>query len=140
MSILNKKSFLFLLMFVSINLYSQTFSSRKASFSEKVQIMYLKGYFNFMYDPDDNLKLTLNKNNTFNYYVKSCNGNKDYKGNWELIKDTLILKIIDKKLITEHKNIIKYIKFNNSVFYKVSNVTRIADNKKMKNLTLLSLK
>ena len=102
--------------------------------------MYFKGHFNFMYISEDDVNLTLNKENLFTYSKKTCNGDKNYKGKWKIIKDTLVLKITDINTLEKQENIIKYIKYNNAVFYKINNVTRVADNKKMKDLTLLSLK
>lgn len=135
MNISNKKSFLLFLILFSNNLHSQTFSSRKASFYEKLQIMYSKGHFNFMYTPNNNIKLTLNKENLFTYSAKYCNSNVIYKGTWKSDNDTLILKINNNK-----EQELKFIKYSNSVYYQIDNTKRIADNKEMKNLTLLSTK
>lgn len=88
-----------------------------------------------MYTPNNNIKLTLNKENLFTYSAKYCNSNVIYKGTWKSDNDTLILKINNNK-----EQELKFIKYSNSVYYQIDNTKRIADNKEMKNLTLLSTK
>lgn len=132
MSILSKLSIFALLLF-QVNIFSQTFSSRKATLNEKVQIMYLRGYFNFLYASKNNTKLVLNKDSTFTINQNFCKkGSITEAGKWKLINNELTLKLKKPKTL-------KFRKFNDKVYYRIINITRVADNKKMKSLTLLSL-
>lgn len=132
MNILNKIIITSLLIF-SLNSNSQTYTSRKATLIEKAQIMYLKGHFNFLYAPKDQTKLVLKSDNTFTLNQNFCKkGSVTDSGRWKILSKELILEFVNSKTL-------KFKIFNKKVFYRIIDITRVADNKKMKNLTLLSL-
>ncbi|WP_281755473.1 hypothetical protein [Neptunitalea chrysea] len=106
--------------------------SKKPSLGEKMSIMYSKGYYNFVYTPEENDTLTIEENGKFKYSSDFCKvGLKGYDGDWELRSDSLFLDFSYK---THNSRI--FISQGN-LLYTIEDFSLSGSNETMKCITLL---
>lgn len=136
------KKYFILLFFGSFFLFSLKASNENDLFGkyvskrpnqyEKIEIMYSKGYYNFLFTREDEIVLKLNKNKTFSYSQVLCKaGDTSWEGQWKSKNGILYLDFTNPK-----KSDIEFVVKDN-LLYRISDADVKDDPKLNKRLCLL---
>ncbi|RDI08588.1 hypothetical protein DEU42_110121 [Flavobacterium sp. AG291] len=106
------------------------YTSRGPSSMETLSLMYSRGYFEFLYDFDDYIKLKIDNDSTFVYSIKK----KDYPGRWKVKGKTLILNYTD----ASREDL--QLKIRNNKLCNITEETLCKSKQKMMRLMLLEKK
>lgn len=105
--------------------------TKDPNFNDRLTIMYVRGYKNFLYTRANEDTLQLNADSTFIRVSNHCKGTDRLRGKWELKKKMLLLKHADTSV---YKNI-SFI-LSDNILYRIEDATLSENNKKVKHLTL----
>jgi hypothetical protein len=110
---------------------SGLYVSKDPNFNERISIMYVRGYKNFLYTPPNEDSLQLFNDNTFIHINNYCKGVDKLKGKWKYEKSKLSLQYSDTSL---YKN--TSFKVLKNKLYRIDDAVLSENNKKVKHLAL----
>lgn len=106
---------------------SGIYVSKAPKLNDVVSIMYIRGYTRYLYFPTGSIKLEVNKDNTFCYYIN----NAAHCGTWTIEEKHVVARYTDSLRHDARFNIRK------NRLYRINETTLCESGKKMKHLLLL---
>ncbi len=105
--------------------------TKDPDFNDRLTIMYVRGYKNFLYTRANEDTLQLNADSTFIRVDNYCKGVARLRGKWKYEKNVIFLTYSDTSV---YKNITFNVAEN--ILYRIEDATLSENNKKVKSLTL----
>lgn len=105
--------------------------TKDPDFNDRLTIMYVRGYKNFLYTRADEDTIRLNADSTFIRVDNYCKGVARLTGKWKYEKNVIFLMYSDTSV---YKNIT--LNVSDNILYRIENATLSGNNKKVKSLTL----
>lgn len=105
--------------------------TKDPDFNDRLTIMYVRGYKNFLYTQPNEDTLRLNADSTFIRVDNYCKGVARLRGKWKYEKNVIFLTYSDTSV---YKNVTFNVAEN--ILYRIEDATLSENNKKVKSLTL----
>lgn len=105
--------------------------TKDPDFNDRLTIMYVRGYKNFLYTRANEDTLQLNADSTFIRVDKYCKGVARLRGKWKYEKNVIFLTYSDTSV---YKNVTFNVAEN--ILYRIEDATLSENKKKVKSLTL----